>query len=48
MKTFETGKDSTIIGKVSGINKGEMILITPNGAKRKMQRLSGIMLPRIC
>lgn len=42
------GKDATCIGKVTDIEKGQLLLETPLGVKRMLHRLSGIMLPRIC
>lgn len=42
------GKDATCIGTVTNTEKGQLLLETPLGVKRRLHRLSGIMLPRIC
>jgi len=46
-KTQE-GKDATVIGKVIGTQKGQLLLQTPLGSKRILNRLAGMMFPRIC
>lgn len=42
------GKDATCIGTVTNTSKGQLLLETPLGVKRRLHRLSSIMLPRIC
>lgn len=42
------GKDARIIGSVTGRNKGQLFLKTPLGSKRRLNRLVGMLLPRIC
>jgi hydrogenase expression/formation protein HypE len=48
LKCFPEGKDSVVIGEVTGIEKGRLLLETPLGSKRLLSRLAGTMLPRIC
>lgn len=48
VKSFPIGQDAQIIGRVAGINKGQLLLETPIGSKRMLTRLTGTMLPRIC
>lgn len=49
LKSQSTGSDATVIGKVTEINEnGKLLLKTPLGSRRRLQRLSGIQLPRIC
>jgi hydrogenase expression/formation protein HypE len=45
---FPEGQSSVIIGTVTGIEKGRLLLETPLGSKRLLTRLTGTMLPRIC
>lgn len=47
---YETGKQACVIGRVSsrGDNSGKLLLKTPVGTTRRLFRLSGILLPRIC
>lgn len=42
------GSQATLIGKVTGRGHGQLVLETPLGSKRRLHRLSGMMLPRIC
>jgi hydrogenase expression/formation protein HypE len=48
MKKSEHGKDSKIIGMVTGENKGLVTMKTKIGAARIVDMLSGEQLPRIC
>ena len=48
MKEFKAGQNATKIGSVSEIGVGQLLLETPLGAKRRLSRLAGVMLPRIC
>ena len=48
MKNSIYGQDACLIGKISGENKGKVILKTAMGGKRLVDKLSGEMLPRIC
>lgn len=48
LSRFDEGKDSAVIGTVSGMDKGRLLLETPLGSKRLLTRLNGMMLPRIC
>lgn len=48
MKNFKIGQNATKIGMVTELGKGQLLLETPLGAKRRLSRLAGVMLPRIC
>lgn len=48
LKQFSEGQDATMIGHVVGTEKGQLLLQTPLGSKRILNRLTGTMLPRIC
>jgi len=48
MKKHKLGKDSSIIGKVTSEHRGKVILKTPYGSKRIMEKPAGELLPRIC
>jgi hydrogenase expression/formation protein HypE len=42
------GRDAEVIGKVTSLESGKLLLRTPFGTTRRLQRLSGMLLPRIC
>lgn len=42
------GKDAAVIGTVRATNKEQLLLRTPLGTTRRLYRLTGLMLPRIC
>ena len=48
LKEFSIGEDATIIGTITGTEKGQLLLQSPIGSKRLLARLTGTMLPRIC
>ncbi|WP_010631945.1 hydrogenase expression/formation protein HypE [Sporolactobacillus vineae] len=48
MRTFSEGESAAVIGQVTGKGIGQLLLETPLGSKRRLHRLSGMMLPRIC
>lgn len=48
MKKNELGRNSCVIGQVSAKGSGKLLLKTPFGTTRRLQRLSGMLLPRIC
>ncbi len=48
LRQHEIGKEASVIGKVVGKDKGRLYLKTPLGTTRRLDRLSGILLPRIC
>lgn len=50
MRKYSTGTEAVKIGEVTAINqeKGKLLLQTPLLSKRKLNRLAGVMLPRIC
>ncbi len=45
---FPEGKKAAVIGHVTGRGAGHLLLETPLGSRRRLHRLSGMMLPRIC
>lgn len=48
LQSFEIGKDAKIIGRVLSKDKGQLLLRTAIGSTRRLSRLTGLMLPRIC
>ncbi|MDF2535272.1 MAG: hydrogenase expression/formation protein HypE [Bacillales bacterium] len=48
MKEFKIGQNATKIGGITELGIGQLLLETPLGAKRRLSRLAGVMLPRIC
>lgn len=48
IKQNEFGRDAEVIGRVSSLESGKLLLKTPFGTTRRLQRLSGMLLPRIC
>ncbi|MFT8318922.1 MAG: hydrogenase expression/formation protein HypE [Sporolactobacillus sp.] len=48
LQGFSEGTNATVIGSVTGEETGRLLLETPLGSKRRLHRLSGMMLPRIC
>lgn len=48
MKKNGLGRNSSVIGTVSSKESGKLLLRTPFGTTRRLQRLSGMLLPRIC
>ncbi|WP_026688536.1 hydrogenase expression/formation protein HypE [Alteribacter aurantiacus] len=42
------GRQARTIGEVTSVDKGKLLLKTPVGTTRRMDRLSGMLLPRIC
>lgn len=44
----EFGQNAAVIGQVTGKEKGQLHLRTGLGSTRRLHRLSGMMLPRIC
>lgn len=50
LRNHPEGKDAVCIGSVDQVQqeKGQLLLKTPIGARRKLNRLAGVMLPRIC
>ncbi|WP_438444742.1 hydrogenase expression/formation protein HypE [Gorillibacterium sp. sgz5001074] len=42
------GREAAVIGRVTGTGEGRLLLKTPFGASRRLHRLTGSMLPRIC
>lgn len=48
LKEFPEGREAKAIGKITGKDKGRLLLETPLGSKRLLTRLAGMMLPRIC
>jgi len=48
LRSFPEGRDAVHIGSLIGTEKGQLLLETPLGSKRMLNRLSGTMFPRIC
>ncbi|MBT2685904.1 hydrogenase expression/formation protein HypE [Bacillus sp. ISL-37] len=48
LKKHGLGRNSSVIGQVSSMDAGKLLLETPFGTTRRLQRLSGMLLPRIC
>lgn len=48
LQSFEIGKEAKVIGKVLSKDKGQLLLKTAIGSSRRLNRLTGLMLPRIC
>lgn len=48
LRSHPEGRDSQVIGSVTGTDKGQLLVKTPFGSTRRLYRLSGSMLPRIC
>ncbi|MFT9597562.1 hydrogenase expression/formation protein HypE [Mesobacillus sp.] len=48
LKKNGLGRNSSVIGQVSSMDAGKLLLKTPFGTTRRLQRLSGMLLPRIC
>ncbi|MBT2689540.1 hydrogenase expression/formation protein HypE [Bacillus sp. ISL-47] len=50
LKKHPLGEKAAIIGRVTSrnVSAGELFLKTPLGTTRRLQRLSGMLLPRIC
>lgn len=50
IQKYDVGKDATVIGQITECQKeeGKVLLKTPIGSTRRLFRLSGLLLPRIC
>ena len=48
MKRYPEGKESVVIGEISGDTKFSVVLNTVIGGKRRLDIPSGLQLPRIC
>ncbi|RBW70967.1 hydrogenase expression/formation protein HypE [Bacillus taeanensis] len=48
LRNFHEGQEAQVIGYVTKKEKGQLLLKTPLGSTRRLNRLSGMMLPRIC
>lgn len=48
LQQHEEGKDARVIGSVTSKDKGQLFITTPIGSKRRLNRLAGMLLPRIC
>ena len=48
LRSHPLGKKSALIGEITDVNKGEVLLNTFTGGKRVLDIPSGIQLPRIC
>ena len=48
LRRHEEGRNAARIGRVSGEFPGKLVMKTPLGGRRVLQKLSGAQLPRIC
>ncbi|CAM3205515.1 hydrogenase expression/formation protein HypE [Sporolactobacillus spathodeae] len=48
LRRFPEGANAATIGEVTDTENGKLLLETPLGSRRRLHRLSGMMLPRIC
>ncbi|CEG27547.1 hydrogenase expression/formation protein HypE [Bacillus sp. B-jedd] len=48
IRSFPEGGEAAIIGSIVGLERGQLLLETPLGSKRILNRLTGTMVPRIC
>ena len=48
MKNHPLGRDSAVIGRAIDEHKGKVVLKSPYGSKRVMEKPAGELLPRIC
>lgn len=48
IRSREEGKEAAVIGTVRATGKGQLLLRTPLGTTRRLYRLTGLLLPRIC
>ncbi|WP_256760126.1 hydrogenase expression/formation protein HypE [Cohnella sp. WQ 127256] len=48
LRRHPEGANAAVIGRVSGTGKGQLLIKTVFGSTRRLHRLSGILLPRIC
>lgn len=48
LRSHPLGKKSALIGEITDVNKGEVLLNTFTGGKRILDIPSGVQLPRIC
>lgn len=48
LQQHELGRNAKVIGRVISHDKGRLLLRTGLGSTRRLHRLSGMMLPRIC
>lgn len=42
------GREAAVIGRVTGREQGRLLLRSTLGSTRRLSRMSGMMLPRIC
>ncbi|MFT8363731.1 MAG: hydrogenase expression/formation protein HypE [Sporolactobacillus sp.] len=48
LRRFPEGVNAATIGRVEDRESGKLLLETPLGSRRRLHRLAGMMLPRIC
>lgn len=48
LRNHEEGREAALIGRVTAKGRGQLLLRTSFGATRRLFRLTGTMLPRIC
>lgn len=48
LRSHPLGREAAVIGRVTGRQKGQLLLRSTLGSTRRLGRLNGMMLPRIC
>lgn len=48
LRSHPLGRDAAVIGRVTGRGKGQLLFRSTLGSTRRLGRLNGMMLPRIC
>ncbi|TCZ78235.1 hydrogenase expression/formation protein HypE [Paenibacillus albiflavus] len=48
LRRHPEGANAAVIGRVTNTTKGQLLLRTVFGSSRRLHRLSGVLLPRIC
>ncbi|HJV44699.1 MAG TPA: hydrogenase expression/formation protein HypE [Bacillota bacterium] len=48
LQSHELGKNAKVIGSITSKDRGQLLLKTPMGTTRRLGRMAGMHLPRIC
>ncbi len=48
LRSFPEGEGAAVIGEITGVRKGSVILNTAGGGRRFLEMPAGLLLPRIC
>jgi len=48
LRSHPLGRDAAVVGRVTGRGKGQLLFRSALGSTRRLSRLNGMMLPRIC